>query len=58
MIQPHGPRLAYLGEVLLHRLGLIADSEDDIGDTGLDECLDLVDNGGLIAELDERLGEG
>lgn len=52
------PRGAYLVQELLHDLGAVVDGEDDVCDAGGDEGLDLVDYHGLVAELDEGLGEG
>lgn len=39
-----------------HDLWSVVDSEDDVLDTRLDKSLDLVQDHGLVAELDERLG--
>ena len=49
---------AHLGQVLLHNLWAVVDSEDDVGDTGGGEGLNLVEDHALVAELDEGLGEG
>lgn len=51
-------RRVYLGQELLHNLRAVVDGQDNVGDARSDESLDLVDNHGLVAELDERLGEG
>lgn len=44
--------------MLLHDLWPVVDGEDNVGDAGIDEGLDLVDDHGLVTELDEGLGEG
>lgn len=49
---------AYLSQVLLHDLRAVVDSEDDIGDAGSGQGLDLVQDHGLVAEFDQRLGQG
>jgi hypothetical protein len=41
-----------------HDLGAVVDSEDNVGDTSSGESLDLVDNHGTVAKLDEGFGEG
>lgn len=51
-------RRAYLGQELLHDLGAVVDGQDNVGDAGSDESLDLVDNHGLVSKLDKRLGKG
>lgn len=48
---------AYLGKELFHDLRAVVDRQDDVGDTNGDESLNLVHNHGLVAELDEGLGE-
>ena len=40
-----------------HHIGAVVDSQDDIGDTCGSQALDLVENHGPVAELDEGLGE-
>lgn len=47
----------HLGEELFHNLGPVVDGENDVFDTSGDEGLDLVDNHGLVAELDEGFGK-
>lgn len=49
---------AHLLETLLHHLWAVVDGEDDIRDAGLSEGLNLVENHGPVAELDQGLGEG
>jgi len=44
-------------EELLHGLGLVINGEDDIRDTSGDQRLNLVQDHGLIAKLNERLGQ-
>jgi hypothetical protein len=44
-------------ERLGHDLGAVVDREDDVGDAGRSESLDLVLDHGLVGELDERLGQ-
>jgi hypothetical protein len=39
-----------------HDLRAVVDSEDDIGDAGGSESLDLVLDHGLVGELNKRLG--
>ena len=39
-----------------HDLRAVVDSEDDIGDAGRSESLDLVLDHGLVGELNKRLG--
>lgn len=51
------PCSAHLAQVLFHNLGAVVDGEDDVGDTGGGEGLDLVEDHALVAELDEGLGE-
>jgi len=41
-----------------HDLGSVVDGEDNVLDTGLDKGVDLVQDHSLVAELDQRLGEG
>ena len=41
-----------------HDLWAVVDSENNIGDAGRSESLDLVLDHGLVRELDERLGVG
>jgi hypothetical protein len=41
-----------------HDLGAVVDGEDDVGHTSSGQSLDLVDNHGSVAELDEGFGEG
>jgi hypothetical protein len=41
-----------------HDLGAVVDGEDDVGHTSSSQGLDLVDNHGSVAELDEGFGEG
>lgn len=43
--------------MLLHDLGAVVDCKNDIGHTGSSESLDLVQDHGLVCELDERLRE-
>lgn len=50
--------LLVLGEVLLHDLGAVVDGEDDVGDAGGGEGLDLVEDHAFVAELDEGFREG
>jgi len=45
-------------ESLGHDLGAVVDGEDNVGHTSSGQSLDLVDDHGTVAELDERLGEG
>lgn len=52
-----GLRRAHLCEELLHNFRSVVDGEDNVGDTRGDKGLDLVQDHGLVAELDERLGE-
>lgn len=47
-----------LGQVLLHNLGAVVDSQYNVGNTSSCKGLDLVQDHPLIAELDQRLGEG
>jgi hypothetical protein len=51
---------AYLLEKLLHDFWSVVDGEDNIFDTSSNERLNLVDNHGLVAKLDEgfRKGQG
>ena len=42
-------------QCLSHDLGPIVDSQDDILDTGLSQCLNLMLDHGLVRELDQRL---
>lgn len=49
---------AYCLEGSGHDLGSVVDGEDNVCDTGSCESLDLVLDHGLVAEFDERLGEG
>lgn len=44
--------------MLLHNLGAVVDSEDNISDASSSKSLDLVLNHGLVRELDQGLGEG
>jgi hypothetical protein len=41
-----------------HDLGAVVDGEDDVGDASSGQSLNLVDNHGSVAELDEGFGEG
>lgn len=54
--EAHGK--THLCQVLLHDLGAVVDSEDNIGDASSSKGLDLVLNHGLVRELDQGLGEG
>lgn len=48
----------YLAQTRLHHLWPVVDGEDNIRDAGIGEGLDLVEDHGPVAELDQRLGEG
>ena len=48
----------YLLKSLSHDLWSVVDGEDNVRDTCSSQRLDLVQNHGLVAELDEGLGEG
>jgi hypothetical protein len=48
---------SYLGQKLLHDLGSVVDSKNDIGNTCCDQRLNLMHNHGLVAELDKGLGK-
>lgn len=50
-------QLTYLSQELLHDLGSVVDSENNVGDASGDESLDLVDDHGLVAKLNQGLGE-
>ena len=57
----HSLRLGYLVytdflQGLGHDLRAVVDSEDNIGDAGRSESLNLVLDHGLVGELDKRLG--
>lgn len=41
-----------------HDLGSVVDGENNVCDTGCSEGLDLVDDHGLVSELDQRLRKG
>ena len=45
-------------EGLGHDLGTVVDGEDNVSHASSGQSLDLVDDHGTVAELDERLGEG
>ena len=47
----------YLLKSLSHDLWSVVDGEDNVRDTCSSQRLDLVQNHGLVAELDERLGQ-
>ena len=47
-----------LGQILLHNLRAVVHGEDDVGHAGLGESLDLVQDHALVAELNQRLGQG
>lgn len=47
----------YLCKELFHDLGSVVYSEDDVLDTSGDESVDLMDNHGLVAEFNKRLGQ-
>lgn len=49
---------AHLGKGRLHHLRPVVDGQDDIRDADGGEGLDLVQDHGPVAELDEGLGEG
>jgi len=50
-------RITYITEVLLHGLRLVVDCENNIGDTSFDESFNLMNNHGLVAELNQWLGK-
>lgn len=50
-------QLTYLGQELLHDLGSVVDGENNVGDANGDESFNLVDDHGLVAKLDQGLGE-
>jgi hypothetical protein len=45
-------------EGLGHDFGTVVHGEDDVGHAGSGQSLDLVDDHGTVAELDERLRKG
>jgi len=47
---------AYLFQNTLHNLRAVVDSQNDIRNTNSGERLNLVQNHGLVGELDQRLG--
>lgn len=47
----------HLSQELFHNLWAVVDGEDNVGNASGDESLDLMHNHGLVAELNERLGE-
>lgn len=49
--------MTYLSKVLLHNLGAVVDSQDDIRAASSSQGLDLVQNHGLVTELNQRLGK-
>ncbi len=46
-----------LFDKLDHGLWAVVDGEDNVGDSNLDESLDLVENHGFVGKLDEGLGD-
>ena len=52
------PNFTNLGKTLFHYLGPVVDGEDDIGDAGGGKGLNLVEDHGPVAELNEGFGKG
>lgn len=50
-------KAAYLLKELLHDLWPVVDCEDNVLDTSCNQSLDLVNDHGLVTELNEGLGE-
>lgn len=50
-----GGKYANLGKMFLHDLGTVVDGKNDVGDTCFSEGLDLVQDHGLVRELDKGL---